>query len=261
VDRDSEAINTTAIRSTEDTMEELIGAVDEVLRLLRSNKDCADPVLETPSHGSGQQCKSFWEDIPRELRDRASSLARSLDDSKNQQNAFISRSVGTMVGMAVADGLGHNFEFLPATDHVGGLSGDGPRIEYDEGSTGSVILHKPLNVFELKPGQWTDDASMGLCLADSLLVKGCFDGSHCRILFYNWWNTGLNNAFKFDPSRNKKSVGLVVTFRTRSWICKSTRQIVRKSRPDILLLVIKKATMLGTVASCASVLSQWLRST
>jgi ADP-ribosyl-[dinitrogen reductase] hydrolase len=191
-------------------MEELIDAVDEVLRLLRSNKDCTDPVLETPSHGSGQQCKSFLEDIPRELQDRVLSLSRSLDDSKNQQHVFVSRSVGAMVGMAVADGLGHNFEFLPATDHVGGPGRDGPRIEYDEGSStgSSVILHKPLNVFELKPGQWTDDASMGLCLADSLLVNGCFDGSHCRILFYNWWNNGLNNAFKFDPSRNKKSVGL-----------------------------------------------------
>jgi ADP-ribosyl-[dinitrogen reductase] hydrolase len=190
-------------------MEELIDAVDDVLLLLRSNKDCIDPVLESPSHGSGQECKSFLEGIPRELQDRVLSLSRSLGDSKNQQHAFIRRSVGAMVGMAVADGIGHNFEFLAATDLVGGTSGDGPRVEYDEGLTGSVIiLHKPLNVFELKPGQWTDDASMGLCLADSLLAKGCFDGSHCRILFYNWWNNGLNNAFKFDPSRNKKSVGL-----------------------------------------------------
>jgi ADP-ribosyl-[dinitrogen reductase] hydrolase len=71
------------------------------------------------------------------------------------------------------------------------------------------VLHKQLNVFQLQPGQWTDDASMGLCLADSLLVKdGEFDGSHCRALFFNWWENGFNNAFKLDDSRNKRSVGL-----------------------------------------------------
>ena len=29
--------------------------------------------------------------------------------------------------------------------------------------------------FNLQPGQWTDDTSMALCLATSLLEKGGFD--------------------------------------------------------------------------------------
>ena len=45
----------------------------------------------------------------------------------------------------------------------------------------------PMNKFGLDPGQWTDDASMGLCLADSLLYSaaarcqdGALDGSDLR---------------------------------------------------------------------------------
>jgi ADP-ribosyl-[dinitrogen reductase] hydrolase len=58
----------------------------------------------------------------------------------------------------------------------------------------------------LKVGQWTDDTSMGLCLADSLIVKKGFDGSDQRIRYWNWWNCSYNNAFRFDQQQH--SVGL-----------------------------------------------------
>eukprot|EP00443_Scrippsiella_acuminata_P038749 CAMPEP_0115244612 /NCGR_PEP_ID=MMETSP0270-20121206/40074_1 /TAXON_ID=71861 /ORGANISM="Scrippsiella trochoidea, Strain CCMP3099" /LENGTH=346 /DNA_ID=CAMNT_0002659747 /DNA_START=60 /DNA_END=1098 /DNA_ORIENTATION=- len=63
------------------------------------------------------------------------------------------------------------------------------------------------NKFALKPGQWTDDTSMGLCLADSLLVCGGYDGSDIRLRFWNWWNRGYNNTFRLDEERSA-SVGL-----------------------------------------------------
>jgi hypothetical protein len=56
----------------------------------------------------------------------------------------------------VADSLGHNFEFVPACDIPGGADGTGPRFEYD--GSGRGILHGPKNQFQLKPGQWTNDA-------------------------------------------------------------------------------------------------------
>ena len=60
------------------------------------------------------------------------------------------RYQGCMVGLAVGDAVGTTVEFRPrdsfppVTDMVGG----GP--------------------FGLNPGEWTDDTSMALCLADSL---------------------------------------------------------------------------------------------
>mmetsp|Transcript_8368 Transcript_8368/g.17967 ORF Transcript_8368/g.17967 Transcript_8368/m.17967 type:complete len:517 (+) Transcript_8368:508-2058(+) len=118
--------------------------------------------------------------------------------------------------MALADGLGHFFEFLPASDRVGGRDGNGPRLEYGTNDNDNHSSHqkqpflraiRPHNVFDLKPGQWTDDAAMGLCLADSILACDQLQGSHCRALFWAWWETGLNNAF-YDDAERSRSVGL-----------------------------------------------------
>ncbi len=64
---------------------------------------------------------------------------------------------GALLGLAVGDALGTTLEFrppgsfAPLADMVGG----GP--------------------FGLAPGQWTDDTSMALCLAESLIECGGFD--------------------------------------------------------------------------------------
>ncbi|CAE7817544.1 tri1 [Symbiodinium sp. KB8] len=88
--------------------------------------------------------------------------------------------------MAVGDSLGHPFEFLPVQDRPLGPHFDFERFEFVGAS----------NTFRLKPGQWTDDAAMGLCMADSLLMRREFDGSDMRIRFWCWWNRGYNNAFR-----------------------------------------------------------------
>jgi len=65
------------------------------------------------------------------------------------------------------------------------------------------------NSFGLQPGQWTDDSSMGLCLADSLLCNRGFNPRDLRMRFLYWWNCGYNNAFGNDTTRGyKSSVGL-----------------------------------------------------
>lgn len=100
-----------------------------------------------------------------------------------------------MVGMAVADSIGHMFEFLP-------VCGSGSRFDPE-----TLECIGVLNRFRLKNGQWTDDTSMGLCLSDSLLVREGYDGADMRVRFWNWWFRGYNNAFRLDPKRSK-SVGL-----------------------------------------------------
>jgi len=66
---------------------------------------------------------------------------------------------GALLGLAVGDALGTSLEFKrpgtfePLTDMVGG----GP--------------------FALLPGEWTDDTSMALCLAESLVERRGFDAT------------------------------------------------------------------------------------
>jgi ADP-ribosyl-[dinitrogen reductase] hydrolase len=109
------------------------------------------------------------------------------------------RAMGCMVGMAVGDALGHPLEFLPVVDEPGPGAAhfDLDRMQY----------HDALNRFRLQPGQWTDDTAMGLCIADSLIIRRQYDGSDLRARFWNWWFRGYDNAFRHDPTR-RSSVGL-----------------------------------------------------
>jgi ADP-ribosyl-[dinitrogen reductase] hydrolase len=87
------------------------------------------------------------------------------------------RAIGALVGLAVGDAVGTTLEFKarnsfePITDMIGG----GP--------------------FHLKPGEWTDDTSMALCLADSLLAKdGELDPKHLLASFWRWYVFGENSV-------------------------------------------------------------------
>ena len=108
-------------------------------------------------------------------------------------NNLESGSIGSMLGMAIADAMGHRFEFEP--------------VRYNE-ITLRDMGEGPGGAFQLLPGQWTDDTSMGLCLADSLIMnKGEYDAHDLMHRFLSWWYCGYNNAFRFDKSRSN-SVGL-----------------------------------------------------
>lgn len=48
--------------------------------------------------------------------------------------------------------------------------------------------------FGLKPGQWTDDTSMALCLAESLLEKGDIDERDQMERYVRWWKGGENSS-------------------------------------------------------------------
>ncbi len=82
------------------------------------------------------------------------------------------RYTGCLLGLACGDAVGTTLEFKPRgsfepiTDMVGG----GP--------------------FNLEPGQWTDDTSMALCLAESLIKKKGFDPLDQMERYVRWYRTG-----------------------------------------------------------------------
>ncbi|MDY3561668.1 ADP-ribosylglycohydrolase family protein [Gemmata sp. JC673] len=84
----------------------------------------------------------------------------------------LDRYRGCLLGLAAGDALGTTLEFEqpgsfePLTDMVGG----GP--------------------FNLKPGEWTDDTSMALCLAESLVTRQDFDPVHQLETYCRWWLDG-----------------------------------------------------------------------
>ena len=86
------------------------------------------------------------------------------------------RARGALLGLAAGDAVGTTVEFerpgafAPVTDMVGG----GP--------------------FRLEPGQWTDDTSMALCLAESLVECGGHDPVDQMRRYVRWWREGHFSA-------------------------------------------------------------------
>ncbi|CAM3996180.1 ADP-ribosylglycohydrolase family protein [Cohnella lubricantis] len=82
------------------------------------------------------------------------------------------RFLGSLTGLAIGDALGTTVEFTtpggfqPVQDMVGG------------------------GVFQLNPGEWTDDTSMALCLAESLIETNGFDPVHQMQRYSKWRREG-----------------------------------------------------------------------
>jgi ADP-ribosyl-[dinitrogen reductase] hydrolase len=85
----------------------------------------------------------------------------------------LSRFRGCLLGLAAGDALGTTLEFRPPGSFVPiqELSGGGP--------------------FNLKAGQWTDDTSMALCLAESLVSCQGFDALDQMRRYQRWYRDGL----------------------------------------------------------------------
>lgn len=79
---------------------------------------------------------------------------------------------GALVGLAVGDAVGTTVEFSPPGTFapVTDMTGGGP--------------------FGLAPGQWTDDTSMALCLAESLAACGRMDVHDQMTRYVRWWRHG-----------------------------------------------------------------------
>ncbi len=83
---------------------------------------------------------------------------------------------GCLIGLAVGDAVGTALEFKkrgsfePITDMIGG----GP--------------------FHLDPGQWTDDTSMALCLAESLIQTDGFSADDQMTRYCRWLDSGYMSS-------------------------------------------------------------------
>jgi ADP-ribosyl-[dinitrogen reductase] hydrolase len=67
-------------------------------------------------------------------------------------------------------------------------------------------VEMPYNVFGMKPGQWSDDTALALCLAESLIQNKGLNGVHLMQSFVNWWYEGYNTPFPREE--NRVAIGL-----------------------------------------------------
>jgi ADP-ribosylglycohydrolase len=117
----------------------------------------------------------------------------------------IQRYRGCLLGLAVGDAVGTTLEFqppgtfTPITDMVGG----GP--------------------FALQPGQWTDDTSMALCLAESLIEQKEFVPTDQLQRYVQWYRQGhLSSTGKCFDIGNTTQAALLQFEKTGEPYCGST---------------------------------------
>jgi ADP-ribosyl-[dinitrogen reductase] hydrolase len=86
------------------------------------------------------------------------------------------RAIGSLIGLAAGDAVGTTLEFSArdSRPHLTDMLGGGP--------------------FGLKAGQWTDDTSMALCLADSLIDCGELKQRDLMERFVRWYRNGENSC-------------------------------------------------------------------
>ncbi len=116
-----------------------------------------------------------------------------------------SRYRGAMLGLAAGDALGTTLEFkAPGTfQPIDDIVGGGP--------------------FELKAGQWTDDTSMALCLAESLVERRGFDPVDQLDRYVRWYRDGHMSCIGwcFDIG-NTTRCGIFDFMKTRAPYCGPT---------------------------------------
>lgn len=78
----------------------------------------------------------------------------------------------------MGDALGTTLEFTPAG------RGGAPALD-------TIVGGRP---FRLRAGQWTDDTSMALCLAESLIACNGFDPRDQMERYVRWWRNGENSS-------------------------------------------------------------------
>lgn len=105
-----------------------------------------------------------------------------IDVNRSETVGLQDRFLGCLLSLACGDAVGTSVEFSPrgtfppVTNMVGG------------------------GLFGLNPGEWTDDTSMALCLAASLLHKQGFDAVDQMNRYCNWARVGYmsSNGRCFD---------------------------------------------------------------
>ncbi|MEO6608615.1 MAG: ADP-ribosylglycohydrolase family protein [Aestuariivirga sp.] len=117
----------------------------------------------------------------------------------------LDKARGALLGLAVGDALGTTLEFRAKDSYepLTGMVGGGP--------------------FGLEPGEWTDDTSMALALADSLLSCGTLDPHDLSTRFCRWRYEGeySHNGRCFDVG-NTVSTSLKAFERTGDPLSGST---------------------------------------
>ncbi len=185
-------ISTTAFEKVEELKNTKDSKTPAEIRLSRAN-----------NHYHASLCEySIIEHNP-EFKKLKGPVNEHLEGIPHKLDATQDKIVGACYAMNIGDALGSSFEFMHWIKD--GYNKKGSKVNMSkDGFSGYERKHSNFN---LKPGQWTDDAAMGLCLADSLIENEGFDGIQLMWAFQDWLDKGYNTAFQLEEKRGAVGLG------------------------------------------------------
>lgn len=99
-------------------------------------------------------------------------MGNQAGQCNHRREGYLDRACGCLLGLAVGDALGAPLEFMPRDS----------RPRHTEMTGGGA--------HGLKPGEWTDDTSLAIALAESLLARARLDERDLMERFVAWYETG-----------------------------------------------------------------------
>ena len=138
-----------------------------------------------------------------------SNIATQHSHHMSFHNPTILRKLGSFIGGIVGDAYGSSYEFKT-------------RDKY------TVSRDMEWNVFGLPPGSFTDDGSMMLCLAASLVEKGGFDAVDQMRRYVTWFREGYMSS-----SGNCFDIGITTARALRDFSISETEWIQNGKREPL----------------------------
>ena len=149
---------------------------------------------------------------------RAAVDGRGEGSGPRGENALRDRARGMFVGLAVGDAAGMPVEFKEPGEFepVEDLRAGGP--------------------FNLPRGYWTDDTSMALCLADSLLSCEGYDSYDVMSRYRRWWREGYRSSTGTCFDIGNQVTVAVLEFERESWVPRGKPRVKAAGNGSIMRL-------------------------
>ena len=195
--------NSQVIKNSKEVVgkETLQDYIDHIVELINKNKRkrstflCVASILKEPNNIKGfEEMNKKVEEI---FKDKKNPDFENL--KFDGLSSLEKRSIGSMLGMGIGDAYGSVFEFMKVNKNFFNSN------NYNEKFDDNIEWHwKSAHKKDVPKGcaGWSDDSSMGLCLADSLIVNnGIFKPRDIMNRFLAWWYCSYNNASMYQKTK------------------------------------------------------------
>ena len=196
--------------NTMDGDEEMVAQIKRFLKFAKEHPELAFLVTEIGCGIAGYSPEQIAPKFAKHSKNVI--LPDSFNEAlsaKSKSSPFKDRARGMLVGLAVGDALGAPFQFGNSSYAIEDNIND--------------LMHMHEN-HVLPKGVWTDDTSMALCIADSLLEQDGYHSYDVMNKYCDWEDTGYRSYFPMGYDEGAQVANALSRYRRNPIIPKDTEK-------------------------------------